>query len=252
MADNLSNYRETRGLGTAFALCALATLTLLANHPNGSAHNLADFIKEEAHNQFIDGLVHGGFIVTQGALSVCFLLLSRRLGSDRLPVVIAVLAFLIGCGALMASMILDGFASPAIAVRLAGTDSADNLLMAKTLLIFLGTLIRFLMPMGILLQSVAILAWSAVIARGRGLPRAVGVFGLVAAIALIVGLLAAPVTMATHVLLGGILLQATWYLALAALLFNKGDTSRAKAFLQEVAQRKHECEADDGNDRLHD
>jgi hypothetical protein len=218
MTDNPSNHRETRGLGTAFALCALATLTLLANHPNDGAHNVTDFIKEEARNQFIDGLVHGGFIVIQGALSVCFLLLSRRLGSDRVPVVIAIVAFLIGGGALMASMILDGFASPAIAVRLGGPDSADNLLMAKTLLIFLGTLIRFLMPMGLLLQSVAIFAWSSVIARGRGLQRAVGVFGLVAAVALIVALLAAPLKVATHVLLGGILLQALWYLALAVLL----------------------------------
>jgi hypothetical protein len=229
MADNLSNYREARGLGTAFALCALATLTLLANHPNAGTHNLGDFIKEEARNQFIDGLVHGGFIVTQVALSVCFLLLSCRLGSNRVPVVIAVVAFLIGGGALMTSMILDGFATPAIAARLAGTDTADNLLIARTLLILLGTLIRFLMPMGLLLQSVAILAWSSVIARDRGLPRAVGVFGLAAAVALIVVLLAAPVTMATHVLLGGILLQATWYLALAALLFDKTfvDTSHA-------------------------
>jgi hypothetical protein len=38
---------------------------------------------------------------------------------------------------------------------------------------------------------------------------------------LIAVLLAAPATMATHVLLGGILLQATWYLALAALLAEK-------------------------------
>ena len=90
--------------------------------------------------------------------------------------------------------------------------------MAKTLLILLGTLIRFLMPMGILLQAAAMLAWSSVIAKGRGLPRVVGVFGLVASVALIFVLLAAPVAMATHVLLGGILLQATWYLALAALL----------------------------------
>ena len=219
MADDLSNYRDARGLGTALALCALATLTLLANHPSDGAHNLADFLAGEARNQFIDGLVHGGFIVTQGALSVCFLLLSRRLGSDRVPVVIAVVAFLSGCGALMASMILDGFASPAVAVRLISMDSADNLLMAKTILILLGTLIRFLMPLGILLQSVAMFAWSSVIVRSRALPRAVGVSGLAAAVALIIAIFAAPAAMATHVLLGGIVLQATWYLALAALLF---------------------------------
>src|SRR5580704_18017641 len=115
MTGTLANYREACGLGIAFSLCALATLTLLANHPNAGAHDLADFIKEEARNQFIDGLVHGGLIATQGALSVCLLLLSRRLGSDRVPVVIAVVAFFIGCCALVASMILDGFASPAIA-----------------------------------------------------------------------------------------------------------------------------------------
>jgi hypothetical protein len=227
MTDNLANHREARGLGTAFALCALATLTLLANHPSDGAHNLADFLAGEARNQFIAGLVHGGFIVTQGALSVCFLLLSRRLGSDRVPVMVAVVAFLIGCGALMASMILDGFVSPAVAVRLTGMDGADNLLMAKTILILLGTLIRFLMPMGILLQSVAMFAWSSAIVRSRGLPRSVGVFGLAAAVALIVAIFAAPAAMATHVLLGGILLQATWYLALAALLFNSFSSGAA-------------------------
>jgi hypothetical protein len=121
----------------------LATLTLLANHPNGGTHDLADFIKEEARNQFVDGLVHGGFIVTQGALFVCLLLLSRRL---------------------------------------------------------------------------AMLGWSSIIVRSRGLPRAVRVSGLAAAVALIVAIVAAPAAMATHVLLGGIVLQATWYLALAALL----------------------------------
>lgn len=222
MTDDTSTYRERRGLAIAFALCALVTLTLLANHPNDRAHSLADFIKDEARNQFIAGLVHGGFIVTLGALIVCFVLLSRCLGSARVPVVIGLVAFCAGCGPLVSSMILDGFATPAIAARFAGTGSADNLLTAKTLLILFGTLIGFLMPIGMLFQSVAMLSWSAVIVKGRGLRRAVGLFGLATALLLIVALLATPAMMAAHVLLSSIVFQAIWYFALAALLFSRG------------------------------
>jgi hypothetical protein len=66
------------------------------------------------------------------------------------------------------------------------------------------------------------LSWSSVIVRGRGLRRPVGVFGFGVALLLIVALFAVPATMATHVLLGGIVLQAIWYVALALLLFNRG------------------------------
>jgi hypothetical protein len=222
MNDDTSSYRERRGLAIAFVLCALVTLALLANHPGNRAHSLADFITDEAHNQFIDGLVHGGFIVTLGALIVCFVFFSRCLGLARVPVVIGLVAFCAGCGALMGSMILDGFATPAIAARFAGSGNADNLLSAKTLLILFGTLIGFLMPIGMLFQSVAMLSWSAVIVKGRGLRRAVGLFGLATALLLIVALLATPANMAMHVFLGGIVFQAIWYLMLAALLCSRG------------------------------
>jgi hypothetical protein len=223
VTDDISSDHERRGLATAFALCALATLLLLANHPGNGAHSLADLIKSEARNQLIDGLVHGGFIVILGALIVCFVFLSRYLGAARTPVVIGLVAFCIGSGALMASMTLDGFATPAIAVRLAGTDSADNPVMAKTLLILVGALVRILMPMGMLFQSAAMFSWSSVIVRHRGLlPRAAGAFGLAVAVSLIVAVVAVPTAMATHVLLSGIVLQAIWYFALAAVLFRRG------------------------------
>src|SRR5271154_276276 len=106
MTDDISNSRERRGLALAFALCALASLALLANHPDGGARSLVDFIKDSARDQYIDGLVHGGFIVTSSALAVCFVLLSRYLGFARVPVVIGLVAFFMGCGALIASMIL--------------------------------------------------------------------------------------------------------------------------------------------------
>ena len=216
MTDDISKQR--RGLGAAFLVCALASLTLLANHPGGNPGSFADLIKDEAAHQVIDGVVHGGFVITLVALIICFVLLSRLLGSAKSSVVIGLVCFCAGCTALIASMVLDGFATPAIAVRFAGLDDLQP---AKTLFILLGTLIRFLMPIGLLFQFVAMLSWSWAIGKRPGLSRGVGLLGSVVAIILIVAIFAIPTAMAAHVILGGIVLQSIWYLAIAALLLNR-------------------------------
>ena len=218
MAGEISTYRERCGLAAAFALCALVSVTMLANHPRGGTGSLAVLIKDETTHQAIDGVVHGGFGVALVALIVCFVLLSRFLGLAKTPVVIGLVCFCTGCSALIASMVLDGFATPAIAVRFAGVDDLQP---AKTIFILLGTLIGFFMPTGILFQSIAMLSWSSVIVKGAGLRRTVGAFGLATAILLIVAIVAAPAVMAAHVMLGGIVLQSIWYLAIAALLLDR-------------------------------
>jgi hypothetical protein len=209
-------FKERRCLAAAFSLCALASLTLLASHPSGSPGRFADLVRDEAAHQVIDGVVHGGFVVTLVALIICFVLWSRFVGLAKPPVVIGLVCFCVGCGALIASMVLDGFATPAIAVRFASTDDLQP---AKTLFVLVGTLIRFLMPMGLLFQFVAMLSWSSVIVKGPGLARAVGLVGLVAPIFFVVAIFTVPSVMAAHVILAGVALQAIWYLAIAALLF---------------------------------
>jgi len=215
MTDDISKQR--RGLAAAFFFCALASLTLLVNHPGGNPGSFADLIKDEAAHQVIDGVVHGGFVITLVALIICFVLLSRLLGLAKSSVVTGLVCFCAGCAALIASMMLDGFATPAIAVRFAGVDDLQP---AKTLFILIGTLIRFLMPMGLLVQFVAMLSWSWAIVKRPGLSRAVGLLGSVMAIILMVTIFAIPTAMATHVILGGMALQVVWYLAIAALLFS--------------------------------
>jgi hypothetical protein len=218
MTDDLSTDRQRRGLAIAFILCAVASLALLANHPSGNSSSFAELIKDEAAHQVIDGVVHGGFVLTLIALVICFALLSRLLGLAKGSVVIGLVCFCAGCGALIASMVLDGLVTPAIAVRF---EATDDLQPAKTLFILVGTLIRFLMPMGLLLQFVAMLSWSWAVANGSRPARAVGLLGSAVAIPLIAAIFATPPAMAAHVVLGGIALQAVWYLAIAALLFNR-------------------------------
>jgi hypothetical protein len=207
-----------RWLAVAFAFCSLATLTLLANHPAAGGHTIADLIKAEASNQFTDGLVHGGFILTLNALIVCFVFLSRGLGMQRVPVIVGLVTFCVGCGAVMASMMLDGFVIPALARRFTANSNSDTLIQANTLFIFSGTLIRFLMPMGLWLQAAAMLSWSVQIVGHRGSRLAVGAFGMAAG-TLVMGAtcVALPIP-GDHVLFGAIVLTAAWYLALAGVL----------------------------------
>lgn len=215
MAEATFNKRILAG---GFAACAVATFTLLANHPGEGASTFADLLKSQAANQFMDGVVHGGFIVTLSALIVCFIYLARYLGSTRFAVTVGMVAFCIGAGATMLSMIADGFATPAVAARFAMDTTPDKLVMARTILIVFGNFIRFLMPMGLLFQAVAMASWSFVIIARRGLGRIAGGLGILIGAAVVGGVLLLPAAMGDHVLLMSITLQGVWYLTVAAFL----------------------------------
>lgn len=211
---------DPRPLGAAFAACGLASLVLLANHPRGGAHDFAGVLQEEAAHQLIDGVVHGGFVLVLAILIVCFVLLGRRLGTDRVPMVICTVAVCIGAAASMASMIIDGLVVPAVAVRYANVTTSEGLAAAKALFVFAGSLIGFLMPMGIAFQSVGMLSLGAMLATGTQRLRIAGGAGVLAG-ALIVALLGlAPAGMAAHVMLAAIAVLGLWYLTLAMLLWS--------------------------------
>jgi hypothetical protein len=207
-----------RRLAGALALCALATLVLLANHPAGAAHDFAGMLREEAGNRLIDGVVHGGFILVLAALIACMLLLAQRLGPGRTPVVIAVVTFGIGSAALIGSMLLDGLVIPAVAARYLDVDAPEKVAAVKAVFVFAGTLISLLMPLGLAFQSVAALSLGGLLAAGPSGRRATGLFGVGAGILILVAIAGTAGTVA-HVLLGGIALLSLWYLALAVLLW---------------------------------
>ena len=208
-----------RKLAGAFALCGLAALALLASHPASSAHDFAGVLREEAGNQLMDGVVHGGFIFVLAALVICFVLLARRLGSGRVPVVVMLVTFGIGCAALMASMLVDGLVIPAVAARYVNVDAPEKLAGAKALFVFAGTLITFLMPLGIAFQSIAMVSLGGLLVAGPPRRRAAGLFGVSCGVLILAALAAAPAGMAAHILLASIALLAVWYFILAALLW---------------------------------
>jgi hypothetical protein len=108
----------------------------------------------------------------------------------------------------MLSMLLDGLVTPAIAARY--VDVAERQAEARTLFVLLGTVIGFLMPIGLLFQAAGMASWSAVLVRGDGLLRGTGLFGFAAA-ALVIAGIAATAGRVAHVLIGAIVVAAAWY-----------------------------------------
>jgi len=216
MSQSLEEPNRPRALAAALAACGFATLVLLAKHPFGGAKTFAEVLQGEARDQVVAGIVHGGFIATLSVLLVCFVYLSRYLGQDRVPVVVGFVAFCIATGATMASMIVDGFVVPAIAVRFLDVSAPDNLAAARTLFSMCGTLIRFLMPMAMVFQGIAVLGMSLALVGQRGMARGAAIYGICAGLMLCGAMLLAPATMLEHLLLLGIVLEAFWYFAIAA------------------------------------
>ena len=218
--------RARRNLSAAFVACALATLTLLANHPGSGAHTFAELLKAEASSQRIDAIVHGGFIAILSALTVCFVFLARHLGQEKVPVVIGLVALCIGTGTMIASMVVDGLVIPEIATRFAGSVAPDQIASARTIFVLCGALIRFLMPMALAFQAVAMLGFSSAwLVQPR--KRVPGIYGLLVGTLLIVALLIVPAPLLDHLLMLSIVLQAIWYLAIAVALRAKSAEGRA-------------------------
>ena len=210
-----SNPLGQRSLAWVFALCALATVALLSDHPAGGGHTFTEVLQAEAHNQVTDGVVHGGFIVISAVLVASLLGLARILGSARMTVTMGLVAFCVGAGALMMSMGLDGLVIPAIAARCLRENTPASLASAQTLFLFCGTCIKFLMPIGLLFECAAMLSYSVVIITHRWVWTGwIGILAgsVVLSVCLLFGF-------GTVLVIGGMLALCVWYLGVAVMLW---------------------------------
>jgi hypothetical protein len=196
--------------GAVLIATGIASLALLANHPGGQAQDFAGVLREEAANRTMDALVHGGFVAVLAIQLVCYAVFARRL--DRTAALAAFLFFALGAAFLSASMVLDGLVIPSIAAKyLPAPAKYDS---ARALFALCGTMIGFLMPIGIAFQATATACWGWALLRS-GAARTTGVIGLALGGLLLAGL----ATMAGNpfVLMGDIASLALWALLMGAL-----------------------------------
>ncbi len=109
-----------------------------------------------------------------------------------------------------------------MAARYVNVDAPEKLAAAKAVFVLAGSLISFLMPIGLAFQAIAMLSLGVLLLTGPPRRRSAGAFGALAGILILAAVAGTPAAMAAHVLLGGIVLITLWYLILAALLWRGG------------------------------
>jgi hypothetical protein len=210
--------QNTRGPGLLLIAAGIASVALLASHPDGApAKDFAGVLKAEAADQIMDAVVHGGFIVVLAVELFCYALFSARMKASAAATA-GLIAFGAGAAFLSASMLLDGLVTPAIAAKyLAAPNKIE---FAKSLFVLVGTMIRFLMPIGLAFQSAAVAAWGLALFNSRT-SRIAGAFGIVVGLGLLAAFGATASAMNPMVLMGAIAVLALWAAVAGAVMLRR-------------------------------
>lgn len=195
----------SRAIGWITVATGIASIAVLLNHPAEHATDFNSLLKEEAANQMINAIVHGGFMIVLAIQIVCYAVFTgRRMGWAKSLAVAGFTFFAVGAAFQMASLLVDGLMIPAIAQRYL-LAPPDRLPFARSLFALCGTAVQFLMPIGIGFQAAGAASWGTAILRSGA-----GIAGLVLGLATMAAIVAATLTGAQHLLLIAIALLALW------------------------------------------
>jgi hypothetical protein len=213
MTDPASTAPPGRSLGAVLVVLAAVSVVLLAMHPGGAPSSFADVLKDESDHLLQSAIVHGGSMATLAAELAALAVLATRLGAARAPVIVGLALSAISFLFLALALTLDGLVIPDIARRYLAAPAAA-VASGRALFVLVGTLIRFLMPIGLAFQGAAAMSWG--VALWRSARRVAGgvafAFG-----ALLVAALGVTITeLNPYVLMGGFLSQALWLIVLGA------------------------------------
>lgn len=213
-----ANMPPGRPAGAGLIAFAILSLALLANHPSGAGRSFAEVLRDESANRALDGVVHGGFIAILAGQLVCFTILTIRVGLHRPASIAGLVLTSIGAAFMMLSMLFDGLVTPAIAARYLNVMERHN--DARTLFVFLGTVVSFLMPLALMFQATGLATWSLCWVRQRGWSRAIGLYGIAAGIGVVAGVLSAGAAM-PHILMFAIVVLAAGYALVGIEMFRR-------------------------------
>lgn len=142
--------------GNLAVVAAVGSVVLALLHPGGQARSFPDFVMEEAKNQFMDMIVHGGFIFVFALQLICYGVLSRRLESGRLAARSAYVFFTLGVAWISLNLLFDGLIQPMVAVRYGAPDQIEA---GRSLFVLIGALGRYVMPIGLTFFGLSVLTW---------------------------------------------------------------------------------------------
>lgn len=211
----------TRSAGAAIAVATIVSTIFVALDRGGGGSNPLQILQGIAGLTLLKEAVHGVAIASVCAYAFGYVSLSRRLGLHRPLVLAGLVAYLIGCVAMVAATLLDGFVTPHIAADAIRATDAERVQFAYDLVHYVGVVLNDAAKLGWILQAMGAAAWSVVLLRERGIARTAGVLGLGSSVLVCALVAVSAVNMSMASLLGVLLAQLVWNLAAAVFLFRR-------------------------------
>jgi hypothetical protein len=210
-----------RTAGVAILLSAIVSIGFVAIDPPASGNNVHSILQSLVEIAPLHQWVHGVAMACITGLMFGYAVLSRRLGLQRTPVLLGLIAYAMGSMLMLIGTVIDGFVSTdTAALFLSGTEQAQQF--AYWLIRALeSVLLTDIARVAWVLQSVAAIAWSIALLRNRGLDRAVGIVGLAAGGMPAVAVFYAGSAMSTTTVVAILLVQGIWNVAAALWLLRK-------------------------------
>jgi hypothetical protein len=214
------NDHAARIAGVLLMVTTLLSLVVMAHHPHVNTATLAEAVQQLAALEGASEWVHGILIALLLLIYWCLTEYSLRRGVEK-PLVRAGLVFYgAGVVAMLGAAAIDGFVIGHIPGLVANPNDMDMRITAQ--LLNLSSLFnRTLADIGVVAMSAGILAWSVGLLHSAGWPRAVGVIGVLAGMAPALGLILGAFHLNVYGMMGVLLVQAVWNIALGALLVAK-------------------------------
>lgn len=200
----------------------LLALAALAHHPGGmippaTAHD--GLVQIDAVAGPLQAM-HGAMIALYLLLAGCHAVFAGMLGARRPPVLLAMAAYLAGCGLIAGAALLDGFVTPQLA-HLYVQAAEPRALQVNVTLAAISVGIQVLTKAGLLAMSLALVAFGWALATGA--PRRRGL----ATLAVVAGVLPAGFMLVNAIRVGPSNLvaffapQVFWHAGMAWMLYEK-------------------------------
>ena len=208
--------------GTLLIAGSLAMVLVMSLHPTGH-----DLVSPERFARLarLNMMVHGLAVASVPVLFLGLLGLWRRLGPSDLSTA-ALVAWGFGGVAVMVAAVASGFVATGVIRHMLTADEASRDLY-HALLTYTSLVNRAFANVHVVAMSVAILLWSAEMLRGLRMGRAVGIAGVVAGAAILLGVLSGHLRMDVHGFGIVTLAHSAWLIWLGILLCRPGAAAEA-------------------------
>ncbi len=218
-----SSAPDTRAAGIAIAAAAILSIIFVAFDQNAAGDNPQAVLESITKIRLVHQVVHAGAIASLLAFAFGFASFAWRLGLRRPLVLAGLVAFEIGCVAMVGATLMDGFLTPDIAAIFAKA-SPESVKTGYNIVVFIGIALTDLARLAWVFQAAGTLAWSLALFRDRGFSRKIGSAGLISGVVVAVAALTSGPFISLPAILGILLAQLVWNLAAARYLLRPAGT----------------------------